>query len=264
VTPLINQIICGDNVATMATFPGDCIDLTVTSPPYGELRTYGGHSWDFEGVAQQLWRVTKLGGVVVWVVADQTIDGSESGESFRQALRFKEIGFRLHDTMIWQKKSCYSHDPRNKRYKTSFEYMFVLSKGDVLCYNEIKDVPNINAGRTLSGTKGRKASGELRKLKPVVLGKFQARSNIWNAAIAGTPIHPAQFPEALARDHILSWSNEGDIVLDPFAGSGTTCRKAKDLGRKWIAIEVNPSYCEIIRKRMAQEVLAFTGDLDAE
>jgi len=259
----INQIICGDNVETLATFPDGCIDLTVTSPPCGELRTYGGHSWDFEGVAQQLYRVTKPGGVVVWVVADQTIDGSESGESFRQALRFMEIGFRLHDTMIYKKQAvgaCGS----NKAYWQEWEFMFVLAKGEPTTINRIADRRNVTAGtsRSFSPKCEQVGTRQNRNTKIATLG---IRGNVWEYATGmfngdDKTKHEAPFPEAIARDHILSWSNEGDTVLDPFAGSGTTARKAKDLGRNWIAVEVNPGYCEIIRKRLAQQVLNFTEE----
>ena len=266
----INQIICGDNVATMQTFPDDCIDLVVTSPPYDNLRTYSAGKpieelWSFESVAQQLWRIIKPGGVVVWVVNDATVDGSETGTSFRQALRFKEIGFRLHDTMIYLKPGF--SFPDHVRCHQVFEYMFCLSKGDVKTFNQIKDRKTSNGGRPLGGDYKRDASGksvmragsDLRGLR----SEFGGRTNVWKVAAGGSSSsgdavafdHPAIFPEALARDHILSWSNEGDIVLDPFSGSGTTAKMAKHNGRRWIGIEVNPEYCEIAQKRLAQGVL---------
>jgi site-specific DNA-methyltransferase (adenine-specific) len=259
VNPPINQIICGDNVATMQTFPDDCIDLVVTSPPYDNLRTYGGHSWDFEGVAQQLWRIIKPGGVVVWVVNDATVDGSETGTSFRQALRFKEIGFRLHDTMIYQRQARY---PDEQRYWADFEYMFIFSKGKPSSVNLIKDRRSINAGKTVWGTTRNAKTGLMdRIVTDRTCNEFKARSSIWNYNVAHNHSddialnHPAIFPESLARDHILSWSNEGDLVLDPFSGSGTTAKMAKHNGRRWIGIEVNPEYCEIAEKRLAQGVL---------
>ena len=256
----INQIICGDNVETMKAFPDDCIDLVVTSPPYDNLRTYGGHSWDFEGVAQQLWRIIKPGGVVVLVVADATIDGSETGTSFRQALRFMEIGFRLHDTMIWNKTGFTAVGSLQVRYAPVFEFMFVLSKGDVKAFNPIKDRVVLNSDdrqfRTI-----RQRDGTTKQLshkpKPSVSGAMGIRYAIWdvpNPGVSGN-LHPAVFPEALARDHILSWSNEGDIVLDPFSGSGTTAKMAKLMGRQFIGIEINPEYCEIAAERLRQKLL---------
>jgi site-specific DNA-methyltransferase (adenine-specific) len=255
----INQIICGDCLEVMKGLPDKCIDLTVTSPPYDNLRTYNGFTFDFEGIAKELYRVTKKGGVVVWVVGDATINGSETGTSFRQALYFKEIGFNLHDTMIYAKNNVYAHDPRNKRYKQCFEYMFVLSKGKPNTYNEIKDRPNKHVGKTLSGTKGRTKEGIKRNLKPIVLGEYQARFNIWEYTTGGSVAsdkiafnHPAIFPEKLAEDHIISWSNEGDIVLDPFLGSGTTAKMALLNGRNYIGIDISEEYCEIARKRIAE------------
>ena len=243
-----NQIIQGDCLEIMKEMPKNFIDLTVTSPPYDNLRTYKGYIFNFKGIAKELFRITKQGGVVVWVVGDETINGSETGTSFKQALYFKEIGFNLHDTMIYQKKSCYTHDYKNKRYKAIFEYMFVLSKGKPKTYNEIKDEPILNAGNIYKGGKGRNRNGDLRKSKEFKMGIFQARYNIWRISADHRSNHPAIFPEQLANDHILSWSNKGDIVLDPMCGSGTTCKMAKKLGRKYIGIEISPEYCEIARR----------------
>lgn len=264
----INQIVCGDNVATMATFDDASIDLVVTSPPYDNLRTYGGHSWDFEGVAQQLWRVIKPGGVAVWVVADATIGGSETGTSFRQALRFMEIGFRLHDTMIYL-KPMFSF-PDHVRCHQVFEYMFCLTKGEVATFNQIKDRKAINGGKRLGGDYKRNKDGKsVMRAGSDQRGnraEFKGRTNVWEVAAGGSNSaedavafnHPAIFPEALARDHILSWSNEGDIVLDPFSGSGTTAKMARLMGRRFIGIEINPEYCEIARKRLRQKVMEFS------
>ena len=251
---------CGDNVETLRAFPDTCVDLTVTSPPYDNLRTYGGHSWDFENVAQQLWRVTKPGGVVVWVVADATVNGSETGTSFRQALRFMEIGFRLHDTMIWDKGGFTAVGSVQCRYGPVSEFMFVLSHGKPKAFNAIKDrkvlCTDRRAYRTVrlpDGTMLRKTHDPI----PRQEGDYGIRYNIWTMPSPGIPgtKHPATFPEKLARDHILSWSNEGDTVLDPFCGSGTTAKMAKHNGRQFIGIEIEEKYCEIAARRLEQEVL---------
>ena len=242
---------------------GKQVDLTVTSPPYDDLRDYEKSLvWNFDvfkQVANRLYDITKDGGVVVWIVGDKTIKGSESGTSFKQALYFKEIGFNLHDTMIYAKNNVYAHDPRNKRYKQCFEYMFILSKGKPKTYNEIKDRPNKHKGKTLSGTKGRNKSGEKRELKNVVINEFQARFNIWEYTTGGSVSsdkiafkHPAIFPEKLAQDHILSWSNEGDTVLDCFMGSGTTGKMALLNNRNFIGIEKVNDYFKISKQRITQ------------
>ena len=262
----LDSIVCGDNCDVLGTFPRECIDLVVTSPPYDDLRTYGGHSWDFEGVAQQLWRVIKPGGVVVWVVADATVNGSETGTSFRQALRFMEIGFRLHDTMIYRKNSL--SFPETNRYYPNFEFMFVLSKGQPKSVTLIADKENKQATKGITGNQ-READGSLTQMcgarKGNAIKERGVRWNVWEyttgkghtAEEAFAHGHPAMFPEKLARDHILSWSNEGDIVLDPFNGSGTTTKMARLMGRRFIGIEINPEYCEIARKRRAQKLLEF-------
>ena len=256
----------GDNIATMqAVIPDASIDLVVTSPPYDNLRTYGGHSWDFEGLSAELWRAVKPGGVVVWIVNDATVDGSETGTSFRQALHFKELGFRLHDTMIYLKPGF--SFPDHVRCHQVFEYMFCLSKGDVRTFNQIKDRKTIEGGKPRGGDYKRgkdgksvmRAGSDKRGLRQ----KWGGRSNVWlveagggiSAKDAVAFNHPAIFPESLARDHILSWSNEGDTVLDPFSGSGTTAKMARLMGRKAIGIEVNREYCDIAVERLRQRVL---------
>lgn len=249
----MNQIINGDNVEVLKTFDNECIDLTITSPPYDNLRTYKGHSWDFESLAKELFRVTKQGGVVVWVVGDATINGSETGTSFRQALYFMDIGFRLHDTMIYEKST--SPFPMHTRCNQLFEYMFILSKGNPKTFNPIK-IPTVTGGQVRKNDGGyrdkygnkKKANYETRKLTKTI-------GNIWKYNLTGNDTgHPAVFPEKLAHDHIISWSNEGDVVLDPFCGSGTTCKMAKLANRNYIGIEVAKEYCEIAEQRIKKSM----------
>lgn len=253
----------GDNIATMrAVIPDASIDLVVTSPPYDNLRTYGGHSWDFEGLAAELWRAIKPGGVVVWIVNDATVDGSETGTSFRQALHFKEIGFRLHDTMIWDRICPF---PESNRYQPSFEFMFILAKGAPSTFNPIKDRPTQSPGKAEKSRMERQPDGTIRRPeRRFVTSELAARTNIWRVVSSGCESnehrdlvlqHPATFSQSLARDHILSWSNEGDIVLDPFSGSGTTAKMARLMGRQAIGIEVNQEYCDIAVERLRQRVL---------
>jgi site-specific DNA-methyltransferase (adenine-specific) len=243
----------------MKSLPESSIDLTVTSPPYDNLRTYNGFTFDFEGIAQQLYRITKPGGVVVWVIGDATVKGSETGTSFRHALYFKEIGFNLHDTMIYEKKNI--SFPDAIRYYNAFDYMFVFSKGKPKSFNPITKI-NPNAGKKIKATK-RTREGNLIKDSGYLLGKVAPERsvlrNIWRYA-TGTASskdkiaikHPAIFPEQLAYDHIISWSNPGDTVLDPFAGSGTTLKMAESLGRNSIGIEISSEYCNIIHNRLNQ------------
>ncbi len=249
------RIIQGDCVIEMSKIQAGSIDLTVTSPPYDKLRTYNGYSFDFESVAKELFRITKNGGVVVWVVGDGTENGSESGTSFRQALFFKECGFRLYDTMIWEKDALAFPDTR--RYQQCFEYMFVLSKGAPVTTNIIKDRKNVSFGRTITGT-SRKADGTTSIIGGYgkAIQEFGLRWNVWKISNEKGTIrkeHPAVFPEQLAQDHILSWSNAGDVVLDPFLGSGTTGKMAVLNGRDFIGIDISPEYCELARKRIDGE-----------
>jgi len=226
--------------------PRGFIDLVVTSPPYDNLRKYNGYSFDFEAVAKELFRVVKVGGVVVWIVADATVNGSETGTSFRQALHFMSLGFNLHDTMIYEKSGMAY--PDSARYSQIFEYMFVLSKGSVKSVNLIKDRPN-----KFVGTMGGNKRGGL-----CTRGEFGARFNIWRYANGRDNSsedriafeHPAIFPEQLAKDHILSWSNEGDLVYDPFGGSGTTAKMSHLEKRDWIISEISSEYAALAQKRI--------------
>lgn len=265
---LLDRVVCGDNCDVMMKLPNESIDLVVTSPPYDSLREYGGHSWDFFGVAWQLKRVLKPGGVIVWVVADQTKDGSETGTSMEQALHFKRLGLNLHDTMIYEtEKMPLNHN----RYEPSFEYMFVFSKQVPKTFNPLrvqtkrcgeKWRSNYNQSRraasSFEASHAKRYRDETWEVKPDKIA-----SNIWfiqsnfNKSTKDKIAyqHPAIFPDELAFRHIRSWSNGGDIVLDPFAGSGTTCKAAKELGRRFIGIEINADYCAIAENRLAQEVL---------
>lgn len=263
----VNQVYCGDCAEVMKQIDDNSVDLTVTSPPYDNLRTYNGYVFNFEAIAQQLWRVTKPGGVVVWVVGDETIDGSETCTSDIQKLYFKMLGFNVHDTMIYAKHAI-AHDPRNKRYKQIVEYMFVFSKGNPKTYNEIKDMPVKLPGKKFSKMTRRKEDGSMRVYRDFASNdERQARGNIWFYATGNNLTtkdriafsHPAQFPEALARDHIISWSNPGDIVLDPMCGSGTTLKMAVEQGRDYIGIDTSEEYCQLSRQRVSGARLPLPG-----
>ena len=257
---MLNKVICGDCLEVMKDIPDNSIDMVLTSPPYDNLRTYNGsldwgeHIW--KPVIKELFRIVKDGGVVVWVVGDATINGSETGTSFKQALYFKEIGFNLHDTMIYAKNN--PMPIQHNRYQPCFEYMFVFSKGKPKSFNKLTE-PCKNAGKKNLGTY-RNINGKMKHKsghgKPVKDTKI--KGNIWFYDVGYYKTtkdecaykHPAMFPEQLAEDHILSWSNEGDIILDPMAGSGTTLKMAKKNNRNYIGIEIDPEYIKIIKARL--------------
>lgn len=263
-----NKILLGNSIEILSGFESESIDLTVTSPPYDNLRTYNGKikdeviyeegfSFPFVEMARQLYRVTKKGGVVIWVVNDQVKNGGETGSSFRQALLFKEIGFTLYDTMIYHKNGA--PFPETGRYSQVFEYMFVLSKGQPKTINLLKDKPNRWAGHSNFGDPSkREKEGTLKKVDKFVVAEFGTRYNVWyinngKGFSSKDDIafqHPAIFPESLAEDHILSWSKPGDVVLDPMCGSGTTLKMAKINGRNYIGIDINEEYVELSKKRV--------------
>jgi len=257
----LDCIHCGDCAVLMEQLPDDCIDLTVTSPPYDNLRDYEGYVFDFESIAQQLYRITKVGGVVVWVVADETKDFCESLSGFRQSIYFVDVcGFNLLDTMFYHKKNYAPAYPTLRRYAGVVEYMFILTKGRPRTFNtliERKAFSSVSSSRkatsfaNVDGTKTRKyvdtSSGQ------------KARTNLWAywTGYTGRDVckhsHPAIFPEALAADHIKSWSNKGDIVFDPMCGSGTTCKMAKLLGRKFLGFDISEKYVKLAQARIDNE-----------
>tara|TARA_R110000851_G_scaffold319152_1_gene483393 strand:+ start:120 stop:896 length:777 start_codon:yes stop_codon:yes gene_type:complete len=245
---------------TMARMKDNFIDLTVTSPPYDGLRTYNGYSFPFEDIAKELYRVTKDGGIMVWIVADKVNKGSESGTSFKQALFFKECGFKLHDTMIWHKPNAMPQVDKT-RFTQSFEYMFVFSKGKPNTANPLK-TPTKNGGKFLSRGDGN--SENINKAGGNKVAKERISFNVYNLSVGGKNYgHPAIFPEQLANDHVISWSNEGDLIYDPFMGSGTTAKMAIINKRKWIGSEMSLKYCEIVHERLKQfENDIFLNDND--
>ncbi len=272
--PVINSILKGDCAEVMKQLPDNSIPLTVTSPPYeafdenwqivDQLRKYSkeGYSWSFPEVAKQLYRVTKEGGYVVWIVGDKIIDGkngkgrTESGTPLREALYFMQLGFNLDDTIPYVKDPRYSE---KKRYPQSWEYIFVLCKGESKTFNQIKDYKTKSWLKYRSNHAGnRNEDGEV-NYRPYTVNQVGARCNVWYYDVGFLKStkdeiaykHPAIFPDALAEDCIKSWSNEGDIILDCFAGSGTTLKAAQKLGRKYIGIEISEEYIEIAKKRLS-------------
>jgi len=260
----INKIHNENCLDTMSRMPDDFIDLTVTSPPYDNLREYNGYTFDFESIAQELFRVTKHGGVVVWIVGDATIKGSETGTSFKQALYFKEIGFNLHDTMIYHRISPF---PDAIRYQQGFEYMFVFSKGKPKTFNPLREIKSINSFNSHIKTH-RQKNGLITKpndkakerFKKSLKDKTKSKSNVWYCPAGYMQStkdkiayeHPAIFPEQLANDHIISWSNPDDLVYDCFTGSGTTAKMCLRNERNFIGSELSSEYCEIANKRIEE------------
>lgn len=249
---ILDSIICGDSVESLRDICSSYIDLVVTSPPYDHLRAYGGKSWDFERTVYQLYRVVKEGGVIIWVVADATINGSETGTSFRQALHFMHLGFRLHDTMIYRKNS-YMPLTHN-RYEQAWEYMFCFSKGRPKTFNPLM-IPSLTAGtfRNRGNSKAREVTyAERKRNEKTVVNPEKQAPNIFTYDVGKNEktLHNAPFPLELATDQIRTWSNEGDLILDPFCGSGTTCKAAKDLNRHWIGIDIEEGYCTVARQRV--------------
>lgn len=250
---MLNEIHVESCLDTMKRMPDEFVDLVVTSPPYDNLRTYNGYSFDFESIAAELFRVTKLGGVVVWVVGDAVLKGTESGSSFRQALHFMSLGFNLHDTMIYAKNNPIPLT--HNRYEQQFEYMFIFSKGKPKTFS-----PKLKINKNVGGSIGKfyqkasdKDTSKANTDKPIK--KVSIENNIWFYSVGRNKYkHPAPFPEQLALDHVLSWSVEGDVVYDPFMGSGTTAKAAVMTGRQWLGSEISQEYADIALERLTHIV----------
>ena len=256
------QLLCGDCLELMKQIPSGSVDCVVTSPPYDNLREYGGNEFVFEPIPELLFGLLKEGGVVVWIVGDATVNGGETGTSFRQAIYFMDAGFRLHDTMIYAKNG--PSFPDTVRYQQVFEYMFIFSKGKPKTINLLMDRVNRWAGsRTFGMPTQREADGTIKSRPGFLVKEIGIRWNIWemktgfgySASDEMAYSHPAIFPEALARDHILSWTNEGDVVLDPMMGSCTTGKMCVQTGRSFIGIEIDKGYFEIAKRRIEEAQL---------
>jgi site-specific DNA-methyltransferase (adenine-specific) len=263
----LNKHIHSDFIIFGENIPNNTIDLTVTSPPYDDIRTYNNkvktkdgekYSFNFDDIVDQLYRITKNGGIVVWVVGDQVKGGGETGNSFRQALSFINKGFLLYDTMIYMKNGA--PFPEKRRYSQVFEYMFVFSKGKPKTVNILKDKKNKWAGHSNFGKRVmRTKDGELKEMPKFEIAEYGNRYNVWNYSTGKNYStkdvvafnHPAIFPEELAEDHILTWSNEGDIVLDPMVGSGTTTKMAYLNNRNFIGFDINEDYIRIANQRIS-------------
>ena len=256
----IDMIHHGDAIDFMKTLGKDLIDLTVTSPPYDDLRTYKGYQFDHQTMAEGLFEVTKPGGIVVWVVGDKIVKGDKTLTSFRQALYFQEIGFKVHDVMIYKKKN--TPFMRSNAYTNCFEFMFVFAKGSPSTYNPIMEATVRQGYEKMPANK--KADGINKKVLSK-LNELKSRNNIWEYAVGmgGTTTdkiafqHPAVFPEKLAEDHILSWSNPGDLVFDPMAGSGTTLKMALKNERHYLGCDISEDYVQIARERLKSLQIAL-------
>lgn len=253
----IDELHCGDCVELMARMPREHVDLVVTSPPYDDLRKYssGQDRFSVTGVAWGLWRVMKPGGVVVWITGDKTDKGTETLSSFQHALAFRDAGFNVHDTMIYAKENPI---PLNhNRYEQVFEYMFIFSKGKPKTFNPLR-IPIISPRSVQQDkhhTKNYQRGNRKRGHKD-----DKIKGNIWSYKVGLNCStkdeeafdHPAIFPDQLAVDHILSWSNPGDLVFDPMCGSGTTAKAAALHKRHYLGFDISPTYLEIARKRVAR------------
>jgi site-specific DNA-methyltransferase (adenine-specific) len=257
-----NKIYNESCLDTMQRLEDNSIDLVITSPPYDNMRKYGdgknyhqrlkdtGYSFEFEEIAKELTRTLKEGGVIMWNVQDQTIKGSRTGNSMRQALYFmEECGLFMHDHLIWYKTG--TPFPSPYRYRNVWENMFVFSKGKPKHFDPILK-RNKTGGDSRKRRRERDHNGELvMQEREVKIKEWGIDDNVWYVSNhfksndkKRIENHPAIMPEELVRRHIQSWTNEGDIVYDPFSGSGTTSKVAAEMDRTYLGSEINKEYYE--------------------
>ncbi len=261
----MNKFITGDAAQYLKSVGAEFVDLTVTSPPYDNLRDYNGYKFDAKSMLLSILKATKPGGVCVWIVGER-INGGRSLSSFEHALIGRDVGWTVHDVMIYQKKN--TPFMRSNAYTNCYELMLVFSKGKPKTFNRLTEPTKRNGWETAVYGKG--TDGDNSKRRAVELKKQKTRINIWQYAVGlgGTTSdkvafqHPAVFPENLARDHILSWSNPGDLVLDPMCGSGTTCKMAQATRRNWIGIDISEEYIRIAKRRLASVALELELELE--
>ncbi|MCL2185226.1 MAG: site-specific DNA-methyltransferase [Treponema sp.] len=245
----------------MQKLDDEYIDLTITSPPYDELRNYNGFSFNIDNIIKELYRITKTGGVVVWVVGDKIKKGNRTLTSFKHALAFQQAGFNVHDVMIYKKKN--TPFMRSNAYTNCYEFMFIFTKGSPKTFNPLMEKTVRNGLEMAVFNKG--PDGKNKKTL-VELKKEKTKNNIWEYAVGlgGTTNdkiafkHPAIFPEQLAEDHILSWTNPDDIVFDPMCGSGTTCKMALLNNRNYLGCDISIEYVTNAKLRIKQTEMTFS------
>jgi site-specific DNA-methyltransferase (adenine-specific) len=253
----INKIYAENCIKTLKRMPDNYLDMTLTSPPYDDLRTYNGYEFPLTKIIELLYQKTKDGGVVVWVIGDKTVNGSETLTSFKQAMEFVGKGFLLHDTMLYVKNNPIPSDC-GKRYRQSFEYMFCFSKGQPKTFHPITR-PTKSAGKKIKAfriTENGRGNVPLEDIGRQIKAERKV-SNIFTYNVGTSSAthriafqHPAIFPEQLAEDQIVSWTDEGDLVYDCFMGSGTTAVAACNLRRNFLGSEISAEYVDIANERL--------------
>lgn len=253
----VNKIICSDCIVAMKDFPDECVDITVFSPPYDELRDYKGYSMDLTSIGTELFRITKTGGIVAMVIQDQTKNGHKSLTSFRTAVEWcDKIGFGLFETVIYQKQGK-EGAWWSKRFRVDHEYIHIFIKGNRPNHFDKSDlkIPSKHGGKSMTGGANRNKDGKTTQSSKFVINPMKCRGTIWDYANGGDKNrvkrqHPAPFPDKIPYDIISAFSKEGDLVFDPMVGSGSTCVAARVLKRNYIGVDISSEYCEIARKRI--------------
>lgn len=257
----LNEVYCGDCVKLMKLLPDSTIDLVVTSPPYDKIRDYNGSiHFDLHKTGQEIFRVLKSGGIAVMVIQDQTKNFGKSLTSFKTIIDWCDnIGFKLFETIIYRKNGS-EGVWWTKRFRVDHEYMPIFLKGKKPQYfnKEPLKIPSKHGGKVMTGSGSRKTNGETQKTVTRAINFKKCRGTIWNYLMAGdkNPLkrkHPAVFPDKIPYDFIQCFCPEEGIVLDPFAGSGSTLVMAKKLRRSFIGFDIVPEYCELARERLKTE-----------
>jgi len=275
--PILDHIYDGDCREILPLFASESVNLVVTSPPYADQRqnSYGGIHPDryvewFLPIADELYRVLRPAGSFVLNIKERIVNGERHTYVIELILAMRKRGWLWTEEYCWHKKNCYPGKWPN-RFRDAWERCLHFTKRkDFAMYQEAVMVPvgdwAVDRLKALSETDRRRdeskvASGFGKKVANWVGREMVYPTNVLHMATeCSNRAHSAVFPPALPAWFTKLFTVEGDVVLDPFIGSGTTAIAARDLGRRYVGIESLPEYVALSRQRLAQTVLMENAD----
>jgi site-specific DNA-methyltransferase (adenine-specific)/site-specific DNA-methyltransferase (cytosine-N4-specific) len=271
-TPVKTDIRLGDSKKILKEYPDNFVDLIVTSPPYADRRknTYGGISPDkyvewFLPISKELLRVLKPDGTFILNIKEKAENGERNTYVLELILALRKQGWLWTEEFVWHKKNSYPGRWPN-RFRDSWERLLQFNKTKK--FNMYQDAVKVPIGdwangrlKNLSQTdkirdNAKNGSGFGKNISNWLGKETVYPTNVLHLSTeCNNKNHSAAFPDALPEWFIKLFTKENDVVLDPFAGSGTTLRIAKRMARNSIGIEIMPEYVELIKFQIAQESL---------
>ena len=262
-------LLVGDCTERLKAVEADSVDLIVTSPPYANQRavTYGGIKPDdyvdwFLPIADQLYRVLKPTGTFILNIKEPAVNGERHTCVIELVLEMRKRGWLWTEEFVWHKKNCYPGKWPN-RFRDAWERLYQFNKHHKFKMNQAEVMIPVgdwygNRMRNLSETdrtrdESKVGSGFGKKVENWIGRDMVYPSNVLHGATeCGNRQHSAVFPYWLPEWFIELFTDPGDMVLDPFAGSGTAVFAALDMGRNAMGVEIYEPYCEKLREQLAQ------------